>query len=73
MAQQSRDGYFNSNISLRKTFKNGRWAVGAAYHNLFNTVKYNTTYEGDGFFINEYLTSKPYASFSLTYNFNNQK
>lgn len=73
-AQRKRDGYFVSNISVRKGFLNNRWAAVIAYNNVFSTLNYHTISKNDAdFYINNYYKEKPFVSLRIIYSFNNQK
>ncbi len=72
-AQQTREGYFFSNISLRKGFFKNQLGIIVSGNNIFNTVKYSTVEKDADFYINTRYSEKPYVSFRLIYTFNNQK
>lgn len=72
-AQRKRDGYFVSNMSLRKGFLNNRWAAVIAYSNVFSTLEYYTTSQDDDFYIRNHYEEKPFVSLRIIYSFNNQK
>jgi len=71
--QTKRDGYFYSNLALKKSFKDGKWTVTAVCNDIFSSQEYVTTQTGDGFSIKTNTDSKPYFSFKLAYAFDNQK
>ncbi len=71
--QNSRDGYFYSNVAVKKGIKDNKWLITIAYFNLFSTVNYSTISEDEGFYIETQTIAKPYLSLKITYNFDNQK
>lgn len=72
-AQTKRDGYFYSNLALKKEFKEGKWIATLVYNDVFSSQEYSTSQTGDGFSIKTYMDEKPYFSFKLAYVFDNQK
>ena len=72
-AQSKRDGFFVSDIALKKEFNDGKWIVTAVYNDIFSSEEYTTTQIGENFSIKTYTNEKPYFSFKLAYVFDNQK
>ncbi len=72
-AQTKRNGYFYSNLALKKEFKDGKWGATIVYNDIFSSLEYTTTQTGDGFSIKTQTDVKPYFSLKLAYVFDNQK
>lgn len=72
-AQERRDGYFYSNIALKKGIKDNMWMVTLACSNIFNSRKYTKISAGAGFFTEKDIIIEPYASLRISYSFDNQK
>jgi outer membrane receptor protein involved in Fe transport len=72
-AQTKRDGYFVSNLALKKEIKDGKWIATVVYNDIFSTMEYTTTSAGEGFSIRTQTDEKPFFSFILAYVFDNQK
>lgn len=71
--QSQQDGYFVSNISIDKRFKNDAWRAGLSWYDVFSSKKYTTRTEGANFTTREKHNEKPYVGFRIGYYFNNQK
>ncbi len=71
-AQIERDAYWYSDMSLRKTIANRKWQFSLSWFNIFNTIKYHTISEGDGFYVDSYFEKDPYITFKITYRLDNQ-
>ena len=72
-AQTKTDGYFYSNIAVKKSFKENKWLLSLSYSNMFDTRKYSTENKGVDFSIESDYVYEPVLSFRLSYNFDNQK
>jgi outer membrane receptor protein involved in Fe transport len=72
-AQTTRDGYWYSNLALKKSFKDGKWTVTAVCNDVFSGRKYDTIKSGDGFSIKTHTDNKSFLSLKLAYVFDNQK
>ncbi len=72
-AQSTRDGYYVSDISLKKEFKDGKWMAIATFNDLFSSEEYDETQRGEGFSIVNHYDMKSYFSIKLAYVFDNQK
>lgn len=72
-AQRKKEGYFVSDMSLRKSFLKNRWATVIAYNNVFSTLKYRTVSQDDDFYIQNDYKENPFVSLRIIYSFNNQK
>lgn len=72
-SQAEREGYFYSNLALKKEIMDGKWAFTAVYSDVFSSVEYTTNYDGDGFSITKHTDNQPYFSLKVAYSFNNQK
>ena len=72
-AQYKKDSYFSSNMSLQKSILDNKWRFALSWTNVFNSIKYDIKTKGADFNINNSYHLKPYASFKITYSFDNQK
>lgn len=71
-AQSNQEGFFYSNLAIKKTFKEKRWDLTLAIYNIFNSIKYSSYETGENFeIVNDYFI-KPTVSIKVSYNFNNQ-
>lgn len=73
ISQAKREGYFYSNLALKKEIMDGKWAFTAVYSDIFSSVEYTTNYYGDGFSITKHTDNQPYFSLKVAYSFDNQK
>ena len=71
-AQLDREAYWYSDMSLRKYFDNRKWQVSLSWFNVFNTIKYHTISEGEGFYVDSYFEKDPYVTLKITYRLDNQ-
>jgi len=72
-SQMKRDGYFVSNLAIKKSFAKGKWVTTFVYNNLFTGNKYDQTTEGTDFHIKTSYTENPFVSFKVAYILDNQK
>jgi outer membrane receptor protein involved in Fe transport len=72
-AQNKQEGYFYSNLAIKKSFNEKLWDVSLAFYNIFNSIKYSSTNTGKDFRIESSYTIKPVISLKIAYNFNNQE
>lgn len=72
-AQSKHDGYFYSDISMKKGFKDNNWTVLISFSNLFTGITYHTVTSGNDFTVETTTVSEPYAQIKVTYLLNNQK
>ncbi len=71
--QYRQDGYFSSNMSIQKGFKENTWRFTLSWTNIFNTIRFNIKTSGEHFTVKNEYHLRPYASFKISYNFDNQK
>ena len=71
--QTKRNGYFYSNLALKKEFNDGKWIATVVYNDIFSSLESTKITNGDGFSIKTYNNEEPYFSFKLAYVFDNQK
>lgn len=72
-AQTQFDGYFYSDVSMKKGFKNNQWAVSLVFSNLFTGIQYYGVTSDTGFSVETTTISEPYATVKVAYLMNNQK
>ncbi|WP_321281598.1 TonB-dependent receptor domain-containing protein [Marinifilum fragile] len=72
-AQSEREAYIFSNMALKKSIKDDQWQILLSVNNVFNSIKYKNTTQGDNFIFEDHYRNKPSVMLKLTYNFDNQK
>ncbi len=72
-AQTKHDGYFYSNIAMKKGFMDNKWTMTLAFSNLFTGITYYSESEGDGFKVQTTNVNEPFASIKVAYLLNNQE
>lgn len=71
-AQTKRDGYFVSNLAIKKTFPKNRWNTTLVFNDLFSGERYDETTTGIDFMIKTWRKERPYISFTVGYVLDNQ-
>jgi hypothetical protein len=72
-AQSKHDGYFYTDISMKKGFKDNTWTVAISYSNLFNGIRYHSLTSDINFVVDTKTIAIPYAQIIVSYLLNNQK
>lgn len=72
-AQYERDGFFDSDVAIKKSFKDGLWQLTLTASNVFNSYKYKSTNAGASFSFKNDYRQKPYFGIKLAYSFDNQE
>ncbi len=73
-AQGSREGHLRTNFALRQEFLDRKLSVVAQVQDLFQTSKYESTSEGEDFYIySKFTREAPIYMLTLSYNINNYK
>ena len=72
-SQNRTDGYFYSDFSLKKGFKDDAWALTLVVSDVFNTKKYDNRLSTEGIDIHTNFDMTRYLSVKLSYTLNNQK
>lgn len=72
-SQLKQEAYWYSNMALKKSFADRKWQLQLAWTNVFNTMKYHTFSEGDGFYVDTYFERSPFVSMTITYRLDNQE
>jgi outer membrane receptor protein involved in Fe transport len=72
--QGKRDGFFFTNIAIRKDFLNKKLSLTLNVRDVFGTTKNSFTSEGSGFYtFNEFKRESPVVMLTLSYRINNYK
>lgn len=72
-SQNRTDGYFYSDFSLKKGFKDNAWALTLVVSDVFNTKEYGNRLSTEGIDIHSNFDMTRYLSVKLSYIFNNKK
>lgn len=72
-SQNRTDGYFYSDFSLKKGFKDDAWALTLVVSDVFNSKKYGNRLSTEGIDIHTNFDMTRYLSVKLSYTLNNQK
>lgn len=72
-AQAKRDGYFYSNIAIKKSFKDNLWELSFSYLNVFNSMKFKKLSGNSVFYIKSDYVIQPAFLFKVAYSFDNQE
>ena len=70
--QTKRDGYFVSNLAIKKLFGKGRWNTTLVFNDLFSGERYHEITTGRDFSIQRWRKEMPYMSFTISYTLDNQ-
>jgi outer membrane receptor protein involved in Fe transport len=72
--QGTREGYFVTNIALRKDFFDNRFSATLSVRDILSSAKYESTSYGDGFYsYSKFEREAPIVSLNLSYIINNYK
>ena len=73
-AQGERDGFFMTNLALRRSFLKNKLAATLQVRDVFGTMSHASTYQGDDFYSHyNFDPNTPIITLTLTYKINNYK
>ncbi len=74
MAQGVRDGYFTSDLSIKKRLgKSDRWSATLIANNILNTFRYEINYAEDDFSYYFKYANSPYLSLNINFSLENKE